>query len=214
MLRHIPLLVVCQLDSSNIDLLKTVHKILSFFSNSFAILQLMDDRLLTLKYTICFAIAGSSVLIIRRNKEPYLHMWNGLGGKIEGQESPRDNIIREMYEESDLDLRKVNELRWSGIVTWQSTKKEGVVYGGMYAFIAFVDKKCIFKERETREGLLSWKKLAWVCDKKNKDVAENIPLFLPTMLESKERYEYECTYLFGRLARIQQKELPTSLLTV
>lgn len=165
-----------------------------------------------LTYTICFAFSGSNVLVIFRNKEPNLHKWNGLGGKIEGKETPRENIIREMKEEAELDLTKAESLQFSGVITWKSTRKEGLVYGGMYAFIARFDKNYIFEDRVTREGLLSWKKIEWLCKTHNLEVAENIPLFLPPMLSEKMLSEYVCTYVFGELTAFEKRELTPAFL--
>lgn len=166
----------------------------------------MEKPIIHIKYTICFVFCGEKVLLIRRNKEPYRNRWNGLGGKIEGEETARENIIREMKEEANLDLTKEAQLRYGGVVTWKSTREEGIVHGGMVAYVAQSDN--LFSDRETREGLLSWRDYEWVCDKKNSEIAENIPFFLPQMRDSGNIREYHCTYVFGELKKYTAKPLP------
>lgn len=38
------------------------------------------------------------VLMVKRNKLPYKNCWNGIGGKIEGNETEIQATIRECYE--------------------------------------------------------------------------------------------------------------------
>ena len=71
-----------------------------------------------MKYTICFCISGSDVLMIRRKRAPNLNCWNGLGGKIEPGESALVNVVREMREEAAIDLIASTRLAFRGIVTW------------------------------------------------------------------------------------------------
>ncbi len=47
------------------------------------------------KYTICFIKKGKKILLLNRNKKPNMGMWNGVGGKIEDNETPYEGIIRE-----------------------------------------------------------------------------------------------------------------------
>lgn len=145
--------------------------------------------------------------MIRRVKEPYRHMWNGLGGKIEGEETPTENILREMKEEAEIDLTQAERFSYAGVVSWKSTRKEGITHGGMYAYLAYFQDNACFENRETREGLLSWKELAWLCETQNTEVAENIRYFLPLMLRGEAAANYHCTYVFGKLTHFEKKRL-------
>lgn len=167
----------------------------------------MNHITFPLKYTICFCIVEDSILVILRNNEPNKHKWNGLGGKIENGETPEENIIREVKEEAEIDLQRAKDFRFTGIVSWKSKREEGVVYGGMYAYIAHFSSPMLFANRDTREGLLSWKKKEWLCDFKNDQVAENIPFFLPAMMSTNLVQEYACTYQFGKLVHFTTKPL-------
>lgn len=58
--------------------------------------------------TLCYVKRDGHTLMIHRNKRPNdIHegKWNGLGGKFEAGESPEDCIIREVREESGLNIR-------------------------------------------------------------------------------------------------------------
>lgn len=59
------------------------------------------------KYTICFIKKGDKILLLNRNKKPTMGMWNGVGGKIENNETPYEGIIRETFEETGIELQSV-----------------------------------------------------------------------------------------------------------
>ena len=58
--------------------------------------------------TLCYIKKEGQTLMVYRNKKPndmHAGKWNGLGGKFEPGESPEDCIIREVREESGLEIR-------------------------------------------------------------------------------------------------------------
>ena len=58
--------------------------------------------------TLCYIKQDSKTLMVHRNKKPNdIHegKWNGLGGKFEPGESPEECVIREVQEESGLEIR-------------------------------------------------------------------------------------------------------------
>lgn len=59
-------------------------------------------------------------------------MWNGVGGKIEDNETPYEGIIRETFEETGIDLPSVT---YKGNVVFKS-KDESQGREGMYVFLA------------------------------------------------------------------------------
>lgn len=132
--------------------------------------------------------------MIYRKYEPNKHLWNGLGGKIESNESPLESIHREMKEEADIDLNLAEKVHYTGIVTWIMPEIDDQM--GMYVFFAyFSDGMNLFdKDCEISEGILSWKPLEWVCNKNNNQVVSNIPIFLPPMLELGIPKEYYFKY--------------------
>ena len=64
--------------------------------------------------TLVYAVKGDEVLLHRRVKDPNKGLWVAPGGKLEPDESPAECAIREMREESGLELR---ELSLRGIMT-------------------------------------------------------------------------------------------------
>jgi 8-oxo-dGTP diphosphatase len=70
--------------------------------------------------TLCYLInrSNNSTLMIYRNKKEndyHKGKWNGLGGKLEQGESPEECAIREIKEESGLEVKS---LKMKGIITF------------------------------------------------------------------------------------------------
>ena len=166
-------------------------------------------------YTICFCIVGDKVLLLERVKEPYTNKWNGLGGKIESQETPSDSAIRELMEEAGLDVKKA-EVTYSGIITWDTLSSNNKQ--GMFAYIFTFAEEALFEKVQTREGILEWKSLDWVLDKDNKEMAENVQYFLPEMLKRNTPMEFACEYLHQNnmhlLTKFTVKELNSKEIVV
>ena len=58
--------------------------------------------------TLCYIEKDNSYLMLHRVKiknDMHKNLWVGLGGKFEAGESPEDCVIREVYEESGLEIR-------------------------------------------------------------------------------------------------------------
>jgi len=148
-----------------------------------------------LKYTICFCISGSDVLVIQRKRAPNLNRWNGLGGKIEPGESASVNVVREPREEAAIDLIASTRLEFRGIVTW-NLQPGTVQEQGMYVFVTRLTNAAARRAPlpDCDEGTLEWKPIEWVCDSANDDVADNLPSFLPRLLEESAPLWARCTY--------------------
>jgi 8-oxo-dGTP diphosphatase len=129
-------------------------------------------------------------------------MWNGVGGKIEAGETPIKNIIREIYEETGIEIEKVEE---KGIVTWTV---DGVKTGGMHLYLAELPVTVHYETpRKTDEGILDWKEIDWILHPDNIGVAHNIPYFLPIMLREDSCYEHHCVFENGRLVEVSSNPL-------
>lgn len=50
------------------------------------------------KYTLCFIQRADEILLLNRQKSPWMGSWNGVGGKIEPGESLIESIKREIKE--------------------------------------------------------------------------------------------------------------------
>ena len=142
--------------------------------------------------------------MLYRSKPPNQHRWNGLGGKIQLNETPWACVQREVMEEAGIDLQVAQCLRFAGIVTWAAGIDPTSPGIGMYAFIAELPPGWATWEGDytTPEGLLCWKPISWACDPQNTTVVDNIPHFLPGMLTRQVPHEYYCDYQDGRLANV------------
>lgn len=138
-----------------------------------------------------------SILLLNREAPAWMGMWNGVGGKLTADESPMKGILREIAEETGLQLSSVSD---KGAVTWVV---DGSRKGGMYLFVAELASDMEYATpRGTREGILDWKRLDWILHPDNQGVAANIPYFLPLALEDSRRYEHRCTFENGRLVGV------------
>jgi 8-oxo-dGTP diphosphatase len=155
-----------------------------------------------LRYTICFIKQGNKILLLNREKPDWMGMWNGVGGKIEAGETPIENIKREIYEETGIEIEKVED---KGIVTWTV---DGVKTGGMHLYLAELPMTVLYETpRKTDEGILDWKEIDWILHPDNIGVAHNIPYFLPIMLREDSCYEYHCVFENGRLVEVSSNPL-------
>lgn len=179
----------------------------------------MTNDKFDLKYTICFPLKENQIMMIQRVKHPWKSRWNGAGGKIKEGENPKEAIYREILEEAQIDLKEATSVKFAGIVTWdveeEKSKVADGVIPGMYVYIAELsDKQKLWEdERKTREGIIAWKPLTWVCHKKNTEVAGNIPYFLSAMLSSTKPIRYHCAFDKGKLIEVDMLPLPTSIMS-
>lgn len=101
--------------------------------------------------TLCYVIKDNKTLMIYRNKKEndyHEGKWNGLGGKFETGESPEDCAIREMKEETGLDVK--NPIM-KGFITFPNF--DGV--DDWYVFV-FVFKEFEGELIDSPEGHLEW----------------------------------------------------------
>ncbi|PLS18885.1 hypothetical protein CVD28_00345 [Bacillus sp. M6-12] len=91
------------------------------------------------------------VLMLKRAKEPYGDLYNGVGGKIEPTESPKEAMIRETEEEIGLTPEFFTKTNHLLSLTLPTSVQLEVFYS-----ILNVDKETLIFEKETREGILEW----------------------------------------------------------
>src|SRR5690625_5462376 len=89
----------------------------------------MNEKIM-FKYTICFSKRGNQILMLNRESASWMGMWNGVGGKLEKDETPLQCILREVKEETGIPL---TDAEYKGNVIWEV---DGSYSGGMYAYIA------------------------------------------------------------------------------
>jgi 8-oxo-dGTP diphosphatase len=145
-------------------------------------------------FTICFIKRGNEILLLNREKPAWMGIWNGIGGKLGSDEDPEQGVIREVYEETGIQLEKVS---YKGVVTWTVDQEHT---GGMYLYLAELPEDFSYETpRKTPEGILDWKEISWILHPKNVGVASNIPMFLNKVLEEDKIYNHQCVYEIGLL---------------
>jgi 8-oxo-dGTP diphosphatase len=101
--------------------------------------------------TLCYVQKGSKTLMIHRNSQDgdfHLGKYNGLGGKFEPGESPEECVIREIKEESGLDIK---DPQLKGVITFPLF--DGV--DDWYVFL-YVVEEFSGELSDSTEGDLEW----------------------------------------------------------
>lgn len=161
------------------------------------------------RFVIDFIVVGPKIILIKRTKEPWMNHWNGVGGHIENGETAFEAVNREVTEEVGIDLQKTTRTTFAGIMTWETGVIEKYI-PGMFMFVSVVlpNTRILTEERYTPEGVVTWKSLSWACSKSNKDVADNIPYFLPIIVSGVPPQRYHCVFVDGILKKVTSIELP------
>lgn len=124
------------------------------------------------------------LMLHRTKKENDLNhdKWIGVGGKFEGNETPEECLLREVYEETGLTL---TNFRFRGIVTFLSDEWEGEY---MHLFTADKYEGTL---RECNEG-----ELAWVPKKDvfNLHLWEGDLIFLRELMENENIFSLKLVY--------------------
>ncbi len=155
-----------------------------------------------INYTLCFIRRGDEILMLNREKTSWMGSWNGVGGRIEKGETPKDGALREVYEETGITL---SDIRDCGIVTWESDDES---FGGMHLYIAHVsDDFEYLTPKATDEGILDWKKVDWILNADNTGVIKNIQHFLPKILDNEKRFSFACIYEGYNLIEFLDEEI-------
>ena len=145
--------------------------------------------------TLVFVIVNDNVLMINRNKPPFMGLWNALGGKVKDNESIFECAKREVKEESGLD---VVDLELFSTFTWNYDSEIG------YAFKAYVDSGIEFKfPLNTDEGIIDLKPIDWVIDPKNYGVIEDLRVFL-TDIKNDVKQDYHLVYKGKKLKKAKK----------
>ncbi|MFC7681827.1 NUDIX domain-containing protein [Paenibacillus sp. GCM10028914] len=143
-----------------------------------------------LKYNLCLIRQGTKILLLNRESLPWMGCWNGVGGKLEENEEPRLSVVREIFEETEIDPPII---QFKGLITW--TTVDGKGFGGMYLYLADLPEDYPYKApRITEEGILDWKEIDWILHPENLGVASNIPSCLEKILNEKECYNHHSIF--------------------
>ena len=132
------------------------------------------------KFVVIFLFTKDykKVLMVKRNKPPYKNCWNGIGGKIEENETEIQATIRECYEETEIKLDNP-KLFITYIYPETNQMNKGTNLSVLYDFIDEVQVKSNY------EGIYEWKDINFALDFNNKELAglANISQFIKEIFE-------------------------------
>ncbi len=123
---------------------------------------------------LCFVLDGPRVLLLRGapTKRIWPNKYNGLGGHVERGEDVYTAALREIHEESGLEVR---HLRLRGVVTIDAGEPVGIL---LFVFLA---DAVTTDPRPSPEGTLEWVPLEHL---ETYDLVEDIHVLLPKALEA------------------------------
>ncbi len=132
-----------------------------------------DGRWLTIPRTLCFVMNGDDVLLMKRaaHRRVFPDRYNGVGGHIEKSEDPYTGALREIREETGLD---VTDLRLRGVHHINAGADAGIL---MFVFTATSKSREVIESGD--EGTLHWiprRKIMEI------DLVEDLPHVLPRIL--------------------------------
>lgn len=104
------------------------------------------------------------VLLVKRNKRPYINCWNGIGGKIEENETPIESAIRECKEETGITISNP-KLLVTYIYPQENTLNSNTKLNVLYDFVDKVEVT------DNKEGHYEWKDVEFIMDSNNKEIA-------------------------------------------
>lgn len=128
--------------------------------------------------TLCFVKKDNKILMINRNKSPFMGMWNALGGHLEKGETPIQCAIREVYEEGKIQIR---DAKLISVSTWNYDDDEIYVYVSELPSDFNLDIYPI----KIDEGIIDFKNIDWIIHEKNYGVIEDLRLFIKDIKEDK-----------------------------
>lgn len=132
------------------------------------------------KFVVIFLFTKDykKVLMVKRNKPPYKDCWNGIGGKIEENETEIQATKRECYEETEIKLDNP-KLFITYIYPETNQMNKGTNLSVLYDFIDEVPVKSNY------EGIYEWKDINFALDFNNKELAglANISQFIKEIFD-------------------------------
>lgn len=134
-----------------------------------------DGRWIVIPRTLVFVTHGNDVLLLKRgaHKRIFPNRYNGLGGHLERDEDPLRGVIREIEEESGL---QVTNTRLRGVINIDAGEHSGIL---LFVFSAEALSRAF---TDTEEGTLEWIPLQ---DAPYKDLVEDVPLLLDRLFGAK-----------------------------
>ena len=147
--------------------------------------------------TLCFVKKDNKILMINRNKPPFMGMWNALGGHKEENETALECAIREIKEESTV---IVDNAKLISISTWNYDDDE------IYVYVSTLpdDFDLSAYPLKIDEGIIDFKEIDWVLNLKNFGVIEDLRVFLNDIKED-QCNNYHLVYNDSKLVEYIKK---------
>jgi len=158
-----------------------------------------DQRIISGRYqvfprTLCFVIHGDHILMLRgaSDKPIWPNLYNGVGGHVEPDEDVRSAALREIREETGLE---VSDLQLRGVINIPTAvHNTGVL---LFVFTATTDT---WEVHPSEEGTLEWVPLDEVTRLK---LVEDLPMLLPRVLGEKGAVPFFAHYHYDEHDRLQ-----------
>ena len=151
-------------------------------------------------HTLCFITNNDKILMLLRYNPPNEGLWNGVGGRIENDETALQACLREAYEETGLTLPTA---RFGGLLNWCSPD----IHGVLALYTAPAPSEII---QECDEGKLQWKQQEWVFS--SNEVVNNIHVVGPLLISGGPVAIYNFEYdSFGNILSYNQQAWLSSL---
>lgn len=147
--------------------------------------------------TLCFVQKDNKILMINRNKPPFMGMWNALGGHLENNESPLECALREIFEESHIQLHQAELI---SISTWNYDDDQIYVYSAQLSDSFDIGNYPL----KINEGIIDFKEIDWILNEKNYGVIEDLRVFLKD-IQCKRKNNYHLIYENSKLIKVITK---------
>jgi 8-oxo-dGTP diphosphatase len=130
------------------------------------------DRYKAVPRTLCFITREDKVLLLRGapTKRIWPNKYNGVGGHVEADEDVYTSALREMHEETGLD---VDQVQLRGVINVDAGQKTGIM---VFVFTARALGQAF---TPSPEGTLEWVRQDQI---KTLDLVEDLPELLPRVL--------------------------------
>jgi 8-oxo-dGTP diphosphatase len=147
----------------------------------------IEGRWIVIPRAICLVTHQNDLLLLKRgsHKRVYPNRYDGLGGHIERDETPKAAVIREVKEESGLDITNV---RYRGVTHIDVGEQSGIL---LFVYTAEAHTHDII---DSDEGTLEW---VPIHEATQKDLIEDLHLLIPRFYgsdESNEPFEAYVSY--------------------
>ena len=120
----------------------------------------------------------NKILLVKRNKQPYKNCWNGIGGKVEKNETVFDCAKRECMEETNINLTNP-KLLVTYVYPETNSINSNSTLNVIYDFVNEVNVD------ENEEGYYEWKDIDFVMNSQDKTNAgfSNLNQFVKEILD-------------------------------